>query len=339
LKPFVIFILSYFLLCSENLFSQCNITSSNGWTVTVNITPKAIIPEFTNCPSYYHYEVRFDYTITFTGSTSGRNFNANAYFKCTGGTGGDIYYPLGNFTSNSSGTRTTSNNARQYSAPYSALNPTCTAVTLADANCTSVKLDYWGTNLSGSTINCNLSSSSLPIELFKFTAKLKDNHVLLDWSTASEQNNDFFTIEKSADGINWEAIGNMKGAGTTNIKQHYSFLDENAYQGLNYYRLKQTDYNKEFEYSYIIDLNTIQQKTDGLILYPNPADQTLSVYGVTEPQNVYLINQLGEYINSAVTNITSSRVQIDTKNLVNGIYFIEVNTSTERLTKKIIVKH
>ncbi len=63
------------------------------------------------------------------------------------------------------------------------------------------------------------------------------------------------------------------------------------------------------------------------------------MYGVTEPQNVYLINQLGEYINSAVTNITSSRVQIDTKNLVNGIYFIEVNTSTERLTKKIIVKH
>ena len=338
MKSLVIFIVVYFLLCPENLFSQCSVASSNGWTVTINITPTAIIPEFTNCPTYYHYEVRFNYTITFTGSTVGRNFNANAYFKCTGGTGNDIYMSLGNFTANSSGTRTTSNNARQFNAPYSASNPTCTAVTLARANCTSVTLDYWGTNLSGSSINCNFSSP-LPIELFSFTAQPKGNDILLDWATASEKNNDFFTVEKSADGINWEAIGDIKGSGTTNIAKHYSFLDENAYQGLNYYRLKQTDYNKEFKYSYIVDVNALQKKQDGLILYPSPADQMLSVYGVTEPQNVFLMNQLGEYINSAIIDITSSKIQIDTKDLANGIYFIVVNTATDRLTKKIIVKH
>lgn len=115
-----------------------------------------------------------------------------------------------------------------------------------------------GSILSGSAISSfspfTLASASsanpLPIKLVDFTASIvrEETAVLLDWQTESEVNNDFFTIERSSDGYNWLAIHKASGAGSSNSLLRYEHLDENPLSGISYYRLKQTDFDGEYEY-------------------------------------------------------------------------------------------
>ena len=85
--------------------------------------------------------------------------------------------------------------------------------------------------------------SPLPITLMSFTAEKRDNYNLLEWSTASEINNDYFLLERSTDGINWNVINKTLGAGNSNNLINYSFTDYNFESVINYYRLTQVDYN------------------------------------------------------------------------------------------------
>lgn len=105
-----------------------------------------------------------------------------------------------------------------------------------------------------------LNGGLLPIVLdyFKATAT-KSNFVLLEWGTFSEQNNDFFTLERSIDGKTFQIITTIEGAGSSNKKRSYSFEDTTPVEGMNYYRLKQTDFNGEFEYFKIIAANLNNQ--------------------------------------------------------------------------------
>jgi hypothetical protein len=81
-----------------------------------------------------------------------------------------------------------------------------------------------------------------------FTAEAANEVINLNWATAAEINNDFFTIERSIDGSNWEIVDFLTGAGNANYMIEYSFTDANPYQGVSYYRLKQTDFDGKFEY-------------------------------------------------------------------------------------------
>lgn len=95
----------------------------------------------------------------------------------------------------------------------------------------------------------------LPIELLYFKG-MKDNlSNKLFWSTASENNNDFFTIEKSINGIDWEIIDRQSGAGNSSIQLNYYSLDQSVESLINYYKLKQTDYDGKFKYSDIISID------------------------------------------------------------------------------------
>ena len=87
-----------------------------------------------------------------------------------------------------------------------------------------------------------------PIELYSFDSKVNPEHIELNWVTASELNNDFFTLERSSDLYAWEIVGHLQGAGTTSEKRHYSLNDYNPLDGVTYYRLKQTDFDGKFEY-------------------------------------------------------------------------------------------
>ncbi len=89
---------------------------------------------------------------------------------------------------------------------------------------------------------------SLPIELGTFDANLiNDDHVLVEWMTVSERDNDYFSVEKSTDGQNFEVIGTVKGAGNSNQKLFYSYEDYDLFNGTAYYRLRQTDHNGDTE--------------------------------------------------------------------------------------------
>jgi hypothetical protein len=110
----------------------------------------------------------------------------------------------------------------------------------------------------------------LPIELIEFDAFIEDDIVLLNWKTASESNNDYFTIERSQDGLNWIALLNIKGAGNSSETISYQTMDHNAFLGVNYYRLKQTDYDGRFDYSKTTSVTFNSHRDNSLHVYPNP---------------------------------------------------------------------
>lgn len=111
-----------------------------------------------------------------------------------------------------------------------------------------------GTQTSFSPFAIASGSSPLPIELISFDAKPHGDHVLTKWSTASEINNDYFTVERSADGVNFEKLKNVPGAGNSDHVLNYSEEDEAPINGVSYYRLKQTDYDGKTGYSEIVPI-------------------------------------------------------------------------------------
>ncbi len=117
------------------------------------------------------------------------------------------------------------------------------------------------------------SGSPLPIELLTFEARVDDETVIVSWSTASEHNNDYFTIERTYDWEHFEEIGMVDGAGDSEEILHYQFVDEAPIPGVSYYRLKQTDFDGQFTYSNLVmveyDYNSPTEAE--IAVFPNPA--------------------------------------------------------------------
>ncbi|MBI3520934.1 MAG: hypothetical protein HY062_16465, partial [Bacteroidetes bacterium] len=143
-------------------------------------------------------------------------------------------------------------------------------------------------------------SSPLPIELLYFNANVSDNNsVLTNWETASELNNDFFTVEKSQNSLDWEVAAVIKSAGTSTQSLKYSFSDHTPYKGISYYRLKQTDKDGKFKYTPIQSVSL--KESVAAALYPNPSiTHVLNIEAEdTFPYNVILYNTMGEIIYSS----------------------------------------
>ncbi len=134
---------------------------------------------------------------------------------------------------------------------------------------------------NGPDIGAYEYQGALPVEFLDFSANLKDQSVFIDWITGSEVNNDYFEVERSFDGKTWEIIGMVDGAGNSNQIHKYQYIDHHPDPGMNYYRLKQMDYNGQYEYSSIekvnIDLNYEMR------LYPNPTHDQLTLHIANEP--------------------------------------------------------
>jgi Secretion system C-terminal sorting domain len=127
------------------------------------------------------------------------------------------------------------------------------------------------------TVNV-LMCTPLPITLTSFAGKCKtDNTILLEWATASEINNDYFTLERSNNAIDYVEIAKINGAGNSNTTLIYHSIDFNPLGGTNYYRLKQTDFNGEFEYFNIVAVENCAIKTDEISIYPNPVTNNLQL--------------------------------------------------------------
>jgi hypothetical protein len=112
----------------------------------------------------------------------------------------------------------------------------------------------------------------LPIELVFFEAKVVDQVVKLRWITASEQNNDYFTVEKSKDGEVFEEAIVLPGAGTSYARNEYTTEDPYPHFGRSYYRLKQTDYDGTYAYSTIVIVELQLERGGVVALYPNPVE-------------------------------------------------------------------
>jgi hypothetical protein len=111
------------------------------------------------------------------------------------------------------------------------------------------------------------SNVALPVRLLNFEGKIKGRHVQLGWRTASEVNNAYFEVQRSADAKSFEAIARVSGNGTTNEIMAYQSFDEKPLAGFNYYRLKQVDINGQTVFSHIIAVKNEQEVVE---LFPNP---------------------------------------------------------------------
>lgn len=166
----------------------------------------------------------------------------------------------------------------------------------------------------------NASISLLPITLAHFDAELSDREeVLLSWETSSEIENDYFTIERSSDGMYWEEVLTQDGAGFSQETINYEGVDTNPLQGVSYYRLKQTDYNGATSFSNIVAVNL----SDQLDIFPNPANSMLTIRGELEGEITFK-NSLGQDVMDKVTYLNQSKnvTQLDVSELQAGYYYI-----------------
>ncbi|MFH0864677.1 MAG: lamin tail domain-containing protein [Bacteroidota bacterium] len=178
----------------------------------------------------------------------------------------------------------------------------------------------------------------LPIELESFSAYCEDNDVLIQWVTASETNNDYFTIEKSSDLIFWETVAKIAGAGNSNESLTYTYSDINSFDGTFYYRLKQTDYNGGYEYFTPIAVSCDQENNFMLNLYPNPAASELKcdLYCSEESAAVVeIINTFGQKVYGQSCNLQKgiNNFGFDISGYTSGLYFFKIYTADGRVLK------
>lgn len=330
----VLFLMS--ALCAKG---QGQITSSHGWTATIEITPVNVVTQSANCPWYYHYEIQFDYNVTFTGATNNRFFAANIYFNCTGGSGGEPYVYFGNFNSNRIGTLTTVNSARQYNATGGAYNygnkPNCQNIDLDDANCQLVRLEYYGNGVPNGSITLFTGGGPLPIELFDFSADVQDYGVVLNWTTLTEINNDYFLIEKSSNAEDWQVLNTVTGAGTTATISDYSLIDA-EHEGTAYYRLTQVDFDGQRKvYEPIVVSGKGGVKVE--VPYPNPVDDKLYIPGLTTSDQLMVVNQYGDASDENLYLRNGETIGVN--NLPNGIYVFNVRGHDSHYSFKVFVQH
>ncbi|MFK8008251.1 MAG: T9SS type A sorting domain-containing protein [Saprospiraceae bacterium] len=166
----------------------------------------------------------------------------------------------------------------------------------------------------------HVALTPLPIELSSFSARPIDEKVYLDWSTSSEINNEFFTIEKSLDGIEFIAIGIEEGRGDSNVKNNYQFIDGNPKNGVNYYRLKQTDFDGKFEYSDVVSIKI--ESDNSTHFFPNPAKEKLTIATDLEEVQIEIYNINGQLI------YANNQLDIDLSNFQSGIYFLQMKNKS-----------
>jgi hypothetical protein len=182
----------------------------------------------------------------------------------------------------------------------------------------------------------------LPVELIDFTAQKESLSVALQWQTASEKNNDHFLLQRSVEGRAFETVGKIPGAGNSQNLKDYHFIDQEPGDGLNYYRLKQVDFDGHFEYSEVRSVR-FDFVGEQISVYPNPLDGELINVRFSSPAewefdvelmdvNGTLLAQQKQFLEKGV-----NKLQFSLSAHPSGVYWLRFNygpnTHTERIVK------
>lgn len=186
----------------------------------------------------------------------------------------------------------------------------------------------------------------LPIELISFTANLNVDAVALNWITAAEVNNDYFTVEKSLDGLSFEEVLKVDGAGNSTGIIDYFDIDRNPYVGISYYRLKQTDFDGKTSYSNIVPVEYNPNGDPTISLFPNPTNAGTTTYlslNQFENEEVLVVVRdiAGRELFSKVIIINSNNelVALDQQGVLSkGSYLVTASSKNRLFNKKLIVK-
>jgi hypothetical protein len=189
-------------------------------------------------------------------------------------------------------------------------------------------------------------TATLPIELLYISAEIQHDNILFSWATASETNNNIFTLEKSKDLTTFETLATIKGAGNSTSLKEYSVTEYFPSTGVEYYRLKQTDFNGTSTYSDVKSINYTSFHPENLIVYPNPGTNTDINYTIDA--------NVGQEILVVVYDVTGreafSKVVVTKENGTNvfaldpsgslhaGVYMITATSRDSIISKKLVVE-
>ena len=192
--------------------------------------------------------------------------------------------------------------------------------------------------ITSSDIIMYSTNANLPVELLYFHATCMGDAVQFEWATASETNNEYFTIERSTDAVNYEEVARIQGAGTTSQRSDYSFMADNNSSSMTYYRLRQTDIDGKYEIFTPVALQCSAEQATDIDPYPVPARDMVNIISNGENMSrveVYTIQ--GSRIMSREAEGT--RTQINVSTFAAGAYIVKVTTETGvTISRKLIVR-
>jgi len=205
--------------------------------------------------------------------------------------------------------------------------------------------DLWGTTWTDAEVNANnfgavfsasvqngsarvdhiritiYSFSTLPIELLDFFGEHNQGRNHLFWRTASEKNNKRFEIEKSRDGVTFKMVGSTIGSGNAQIINNYEFIDEEPSPGINYYRLKQIDFDGSFKYHKVISITSFIDKKEALV-YPNPSCDGLYTFSSSVPSSEDISIYSNDLRLIKTMKAESTEINFSLQELAEGIYYL-----------------
>ena len=321
--------------------SECDVVQLAGNTITLNKNTTSVCAsysDFTSGENVPDLQAGFQYTINITQGTCGTTENrvANAWIDFTQDNDfSDANEMLG------AGTVVSSTNgyihSYTFTVPLDAVLGNTRLRVMVVKGSAAVTSGCKNNYSSGETedYTVNIVVYDLPITLLYFDAKFSNNKTKLNWQTASEINNDYFTIERSNNKINWEYISQVEGAGNNNGILSYESVDNNPLIGVSYYRLKQTDFDGKFSYSNIVAVSS--NETSSVSIFPNPANDFITIENIDVlTENIRIYNTFGLDVTSLIKlDIQSEKtVIIDLSRLSKGLYMIKTQNTTNKIYKQ-----
>ena len=318
-------IISFFTVYIIGLFSaytQCIVTSNEGYSVYIAISPTHIVPTQETCSNGYNYNVAYNYEIIFSGSNIPDNlYTLQGNINCNSQ---NSFFDLPN--AGGSGTGATVGN--QWSDATD-----CNTATPESLQCTVIIIEVAGIGIPHQFIEC--ASAQLPITLSYFSATpIHSSEVELTWTTESEINNDFFTVLRSQNGLDWDNIYTKPGAGNSSTPITYFAYDKTPFPGISYYKLQQTDYDKTSSFSSIETVFIHTNNAQDINYSYNRKEQTLHIKGEKKDLESFRIISIdGKDITSSVLLLkkTDSSIKIHTGSIAKGIYILKNSQGTATL--------
>lgn len=174
-----------------------------------------------------------------------------------------------------------------------------------------------------------LSATPVPVDLLQFTAEAEGETSMLYWSTATELNSDYFSIERSTEIKDWKELGRVKGGGNSSSILHYNFRDDSPVIGKNFYRLAQHDFDGSLNYSHV---ELVSFDNHHIRVWPNPTSQSFFIETDNSIDEIAFSNQIGKsMLKHCTLHTTKDGYYLETLGLSPGIYFVTVGQYTVKL--------
>ncbi len=185
-----------------------------------------------------------------------------------------------------------------------------------------------------------VAGAILPVSLSSFTAKKMEKSILLGWETETEINNDYFAVERSTDGRDFEQLTEVSGNGNSTGQITYDFEDRNPESAINYYRLRQVDYDGTEAFSEIITVNFTDIRLD-LNLYPTLAREEVNLdltNFANEDVVIKVLDGAGRIVlNKAINGREILTLDLESLNLSEGMYYVHCQSASQTTTGKFLV--